>query len=67
MIRLSGFIVGLAVCIIFDLSPDLTMSLELLPLPEDSLYRFYFLGILIGDFIICFIFENWKKIFGYYK
>jgi cation-transporting ATPase 13A1 len=67
MIRLSGLIVGLAVCVIFDLSPDLTLSLELLPLPEDSLYRIYFLGILIADFIICFIFENWKKIFGYYK
>lgn len=67
MVRLSGFIVGLAVAVIFDLSPDLTTTLELLPLPEDSLYRIYFLGILIGDFIICFIFENWKKIMGYYK
>ena len=67
MVRLSFLIIGLAFCVIFDLSPDLTVSLELLPLPDDSLYRIYFFGILVGDFIICFIFENWKKILGYYK
>lgn len=67
LIRLSGLIIGLTVVVIFDLSPDLANSLELIQLPEDTVYRLYFLGILVGDFVICFVFENWKKIFGLYK
>jgi len=67
LIRLSGLIIGLTVVVIFDLSPDLANSLELIQLPEDTIYRLSFLGILLGDFIICFIFENWKKILGHYK
>jgi len=67
LIRLSGLIVGLTVVVIFDLSPDLANSLELIQLPEDTIYRLTFLGILVGDFIICFVFENWRKILGLYK
>ena len=67
LIRLSGLIIGLTIVVIFDLSPDLANSLELIQLPEDTMYRLSFLGILVGDFIICFIFENWKKILCLYK
>ena len=67
LIRLSGLIVSLTVVVIFDLSPDLAKTLELVQLPEDVVYRISFLGVLLGDFVICFVFENWKKIFRLYK
>lgn len=67
LIRLSGLIVSLTVVVIFDLSPDLAKTLELVQLPEDVVYRMSFLGVLLGDFVICFVFENWKKIFRLYK
>lgn len=67
LVRLSGLIIGLTAIVIFDLSPELASSLELIQLPEDTVYRLSFLGILVVDFIVCYLFENWKKIFGFYK
>jgi len=67
MKRLCYGIVILSGIVVFDLHPPLSEQLELLPLPEDISYRVGFIAIMAVDFIICYILENWKKIFKYYR
>jgi cation-transporting ATPase 13A1 len=64
--RLIFFIVGITLIVVFDLSMELNEALELVPLPSDMNYKIYFVVLLAADFIICFIFENWKKLLGKY-
>lgn len=65
--RLSIFVVGISLVLIFDLSKELTEALELIPLPEDIHYKITFVVLLIGDFILCYLFENWKKVINLLK
>jgi hypothetical protein len=67
LMRLSWGIVILSGIVIFDLHPQLNESLEILPLPDDMSYKLGFVSIMTVDFIICYLLENWKKLFGYYK
>ncbi len=53
--------------VIFDLHPQLNEALELVPFPEDIMYKLSFVGIMFIDFVVCYVLENWKKIFGVYK
>jgi len=64
--RLIFFIVGITLIVVFDLSMELNEALELVPLPSDMNYKIYFVGLLAADFVICFVFENWKKLLGKY-
>jgi cation-transporting ATPase 13A1 len=64
--RLIFFIVGITLIVVFDLSMELNEALELVPLPSDMNYKIYFVVLLAADFVICFIFENWKKLLGKY-
>lgn len=66
LMRLVTGIVGISVVIIFDLHPPLNESLELLPLPDDLTYKYSFVTIMVVDFMICYVLENWKKLFKYY-
>lgn len=60
-------IVGFCLVVIFDVYPPLNEALELLPLPEDMTYKCSLVGIMALNWILCYLFENWKKLFGYYK
>ena len=64
--RLIFFVVGLTMVVIFDLSMELNEALELVPLPVDISYKLSFIGLLALDFVICYVFENWKKLIGKY-
>lgn len=64
--RLIFFIVGITLIVVFDLSMELNEALELVPLPSDIYYKLYFVILLAADFVICYIFENWKKLLGKY-
>ncbi len=67
LMRLIYFVLGTSVVVIFDLHPPLNEGLELLPLPQDNIYKLKFLGIISVNLITCLILENWKKIIGYYN
>jgi cation-transporting ATPase 13A1 len=67
MTRLSAMVVILSVIVVFDLHPQLNESLEILPFPDDMTYKISFVVIMIVDFLICYLLENWRKLFGYYK
>jgi cation-transporting ATPase 13A1 len=67
MTRLSALIIIVAGIVIFDLHPPLNESLELLPFPDDMTYKISFVVIMALDFTICYLLENWKKLFGFYK
>ena len=60
-------IIGLTIIVIFDLYPKLNEMLDLLPLPDDLMYRISLCIIMIVNFILCYLLENWPKLFGYYK
>ena len=60
-------IVGFCLVVIFDIYPPLNEALELLPLPEDMMYKCSLVGIMALNWILCYLFENWKKLLGYYK
>lgn len=64
--RLIFFVVGTTLVVIFDLSMELNNALELVPLPPDINYKLCFVGLLSLDFVICYVFENWKKLIGKY-
>ena len=65
--KLLFAIIGLTIVVIFDLYPQLNEMLELLPLPDDFMYRISICGIMFVNFILCYLLENWPKVFGYYK
>ena len=60
-------ILAFAVIIIFDLFPQLNENLELIPLPEDTLYKWTLIFIMVINFIICYLLEKWKNILGLYE
>ena len=64
--RLIFFVVGITLVVIFDLSMELNDALELVPLPTELNYKLGFVGMLSLDFVICYVFENWKKLIGKY-
>ena len=59
-------IIGLTLVIIFDLYPQLNETLELLPLPDDNTYKCTLIGIMVVNYILCYLLENWKYVFGFY-
>jgi len=67
LMRLIFFVLGISVVVIFDIHQPLNEGLELLPLPEDFMYKIKFMGIMIGQFLFCYVLENWKKLLGYYN
>ena len=67
LMRLIWFVVGMSTIVIFDIHQPLNEGLELLPLPEDIVYKFKFIGIMSANFVISYLLENWKKLLGYYK
>jgi magnesium-transporting ATPase (P-type) len=64
--RLIFFVVGITLIVVFDLSMELNEALELVPLPADMSYKLSFIGLLASDFLLCYVFENWKKLLGKY-
>ena len=64
--RLIFFVVGITLVVVFDLSMELNEALELVPLPSELNYKLSFIGLLALDFVICYTFENWKKLLGKY-
>ena len=52
---------------IFDLFPQLNENLEIIPLPESDFYRYSLIVIMTTNFIICYLLEKWKNLFGYYE
>jgi manganese-transporting P-type ATPase len=67
LLRLVGGVLVLSTIVIFDLHPPLNESLEILPLPDDINYKLSFVGIMLADFLICYVLENWKKLLKIYK
>ena len=67
MIRLILIIFFFGIIIIFDLYPQLNEDLELVHLPEDMNYKISLITIMIINFIINYILENWKTLFGYFE
>jgi cation-transporting ATPase 13A1 len=59
-------IIGLTLVIIFDLYPQLNETLELLPLPDDITYKCTLIGIMVVNYLLCYLLENWKYVFGFY-
>jgi cation-transporting ATPase 13A1 len=67
LVRLVSGVCILSAIVIFDMHPGLNEQLELLPVPEDMNYKLSFIGIMSANFVICYLFENWKKLFNIYK
>jgi len=67
LLKLVGGVLIMATIVIFDLHPPLNESLEILPLPDDINYKFSFVGIMLLDFVVCYVLENWKKLLKIYK
>jgi cation-transporting ATPase 13A1 len=67
MQRLCWGVWGVVIVLIFELHSDLNEYFELLPLADDLYFRLSIIGILAADLVICYVFENWKKIFRLYK
>ena len=67
MRKLIYAILAFSVIIIFDLFPQLNENLELVPLPDDSGYRYTLIFIMATNFVLCYILEKWKNILGLYE
>ena len=67
MKKLILAIFALSIVIIFDLYPQLNETLELVPLPDDVGYKALFCGLILFNFVVCFLLEKWKNLFGFYK
>ena len=67
---MKKLLIGIAVfsgIFIFDLYPQLNENLELIPLPEDTIYRWSLIGIILINFVLCYLLEKWKSLFGLYE
>ena len=67
---MKKLLIGIAVfsgIFIFDLYPQLNENLELIPLPEDTVYRWSLIGIILINFVLCYLLEKWKSLFGLYE
>ena len=52
---------------IFDLYPQVNDDFEMVALPEDNLFKFLIILILVMNFCVCYFLEKWKNIFGLYE
>lgn len=66
LMRLVFGIIIFCTVIIYDLYPPIYESLQLLPLPDDIIYKHGFVAIMACDFLISYILENWKKLLKKY-
>ena len=67
---MKKLLIGIAVfsgIFIFDLYPQLNENLELIPLPEDTVYRWSLIAIILINFLLCYLLEKWKSLFGLYE
>ena len=67
---MKKLIIGICVftaIFIFDLYPQLNENLELIPLPEDTFYRWSLIAIILINFGLCYVFEKWKNLLGLYE
>ena len=60
-------IIAVTIVIIFELYPQLNESLELVPLPDDTTYRTELILIMVLNFVLCYLLEKWKNLFGFYE
>ena len=67
MRKLIYAILAFSAIFIFDLFPQLNENLELVPLPDDSRYRYTLIFIMATNFVLCYILEKWKNILGLYE
>lgn len=67
MKKLIAVIMVFTAVLIFDWYPQLNENLELVPLPDDNNYKFTLIAIMVGNFVLCYLLEKWKNLFGYYK
>ncbi len=67
MKKLVFGIIAITAVIIFDLYPQLNETLELVPLPDDTNYRMMLCGIMFFNFVLCYLLEKWKSLFGLYE
>ena len=67
MLRLIFAIIIFGFVIIFDLYPQLNEDMELVELPEDINYKITLIIIMLFNFTICYIIENWRNLFGYFE
>ena len=67
MRKLIMAILAFSAVFIFDLYPQLNENLELVPLPDDSGYRMTLIFIMVMNFILCYLLEKWKNLFGLYE
>ena len=67
---MKKLLIGIAVfsgIFIFDLYPQLNENLELIPLPEDTIYRWSLICIILINFALCYLLEKWKSLFDLYE
>ena len=67
MMKLIFGILVIGSIYIFDLYPQVNDDFEMVALPEDNLFKFYIILILVLNFCLCYILEKWKNIFGLYE
>ena len=60
-------IIAFSSIIIFDLYPQLNENLELVPLPDEPTYRISLIFIIVMNFVLCYLLEKWKSLFGLYE
>ena len=60
-------IIAFSSIIIFDLYPQLNENLELVPLPDEPTYRMSLIFIIVMNFVLCYLLEKWKSLFGLYE
>ena len=67
MMKLILGISAIGSIIFFNLYPQLNEDFELVSLPEDNNYKITLIIIMIFNFILCYIFEKWRSLFGLYE
>ena len=67
MMKLIFGILAIGSVYIFDLYPQVNDDFEMVALPEDNLFKFLIILILVMNFCVCYFLEKWKNIFGLYE
>ena len=60
-------IIAFILVIIFELYPQLNDNLELVTLPDDITYKIELILIMVFNFVLCYLLEKWKNLFGFYE
>ena len=60
-------IISMGIIIFFDLYPQLNEDFELVTFPEDNNYKMEIIFIMIINFSLCYIFEKWRNLLGFYE